>query len=1106
MPTIEELYALAESQQQAQRAQFGQQLRGTLDIGGYAIPGMEPMESVLAQERQRLIRAPQREELLKSAPADPIARLFYVAENENPPSAEGMSDQQFRFAEHLQNTPAAIRPVYAGAAAGGARLEALANRALTQNGLAAQNLEAAGDINVAAESLNPGAVPHFVRGATQSIGTMALGAPLGPFGMIGVAAADASNEAYEEGKKAGLTGAKLASHVATQGIIEGGIAAAFQKFAPGFEGMFGAPVSQGFKAGLKAAGKATLQELPEELVTAELQQHFSKLHDVDKSQWTWEQFFDVGKEAAGQTVAMMGMASAPKIAVSAFTKNPSRANFDALPPEIQQQFDGRSKRSRDRAAEQLAAQEAQPEAVATEAEPVEQTPPAVETPPPSDPPWFTEDTPDEMASGDTQEIGSTPRSVGLESKPDRNWYAKRRKELEGVPPDELQRLREENAAWLADRAESVHQPSPVDQRRMQAEQVLIDRLLQSQEAQAAPVEPPEPEITTREDSDIPPDDYDAPQQAAPEEPSTGLAPIEQVGENYRRPLSDFTPKLYRETNIERALELLPGTTVGTDLTGERIHFANSPNLALGQGDNQGVLLEFDAQGLEGQVSRNKPGWDVAFQGGDAEFTTSHHGQSDYQKSLRSITVRKSAKARGPQRAMLNRTLKGLEAAGWGKVENEDGSTTYSRPAPDGPSVPQDASAPEATVEPQVEPETPHVNDSDRRSALRTWAKKDKYISVPFWAWDYGSDAYVVNVGADKGTRLLFRAALSNALGRDVDAWREGWKLTHAEADSLGLRVDRHTEGQPLSSYLRKDRGGQAAKQAGAEPQVEPETRERHPWEMRRDDLADAVNAHDRPTLERARPLLAAMFPEYTAEHDPWGIWRAIERGDELPRVPMVDFTSRHRSAVETALREGLPVPPSVLADYPDLQPKPVEKGEASNYKIGDKTWFKGDELTITTAPYEKFGGMWQDGVNSAGRTVTIATPQARSKSAESHRQDWDEQQEQFKRLAKKEQPTESPELTLKREAKPVKPKPFSPEPLKGKQTGFFPGGTGGKVGQQSLPGAPELVGQDWEDTTPDEDTGHDPDIGSKPRPHSISEVVWDAAQAYGLAPPKNRLQ
>ena len=48
--------------------------------------------------------------------------------------------------------------------------------------------------------------------------------------------------------------------------------------------------------------------------------------------------------------------------------------------------------------------------------------------------------------------------------------------------------------------------------------------------------------------------------------------------------------------------------------------------------------------------------------------------------------------------------------------------------------------------------------------------------------------------------------------------------------------------------------------------------------------------------------------------------------------------------------------------------------EKLHYKIGEKTWFKGDEVTVTTEPYVLNNHQWQDAVNGKGDTVTLATP------------------------------------------------------------------------------------------------------------------------------------
>lgn len=70
------------------------------------------------------------------------------------------------------------------------------------------------------------------------------------------------------------------------------------------------------------------------------------------------------------------------------------------------------------------------------------------------------------------------------------------------------------------------------------------------------------------------------------------------------------------------------------------------------------------------------------------------------------------------------------------------------------------------------------------------------------------------------------------------------------------------------------------------------------------------------------------------------------------------------------------------------------------YSIGDKTWFKGDEITITSEPYELYGGIWQDGITENGKTVTVATPDQRKVNAKAKKHDWKVQQKQFAKLGK----------------------------------------------------------------------------------------------------------
>jgi len=102
--------------------------------------------------------------------------------------------------------------------------------------------------------------------------------------------------------------------------------------------------------------------------------------------------------------------------------------------------------------------------------------------------------------------------------------------------------------------------------------------------------------------------------------------------------------------------------------------------------------------------------------------------------------------------------------------------------------------------------------------------------------------------------------------------------------------------------------------------AKPENRQA--WEMTYAEVLKAVNPSTREELQRSRPVLRELYADKLANPaDPWGLIRAIERGNELPRTPTVDLSKRHRESIRAALSEGKPVPPAVLADYPDLAAK-----------------------------------------------------------------------------------------------------------------------------------------------------------------------------------------
>lgn len=68
-------------------------------------------------------------------------------------------------------------------------------------------------------------------------------------------------------------------------------------------------------------------------------------------------------------------------------------------------------------------------------------------------------------------------------------------------------------------------------------------------------------------------------------------------------------------------------------------------------------------------------------------------------------------------------------------------------------------------------------------------------------------------------------------------------------------------------------------------------------------------------------------------------------------------------------------------------------------EIGEKTFFRGNEITITTAPYELYGGWWQDGVDETGKTVSVVSPTQREADAKKAKAEHKEQQAGFARLA-----------------------------------------------------------------------------------------------------------
>ena len=69
------------------------------------------------------------------------------------------------------------------------------------------------------------------------------------------------------------------------------------------------------------------------------------------------------------------------------------------------------------------------------------------------------------------------------------------------------------------------------------------------------------------------------------------------------------------------------------------------------------------------------------------------------------------------------------------------------------------------------------------------------------------------------------------------------------------------------------------------------------------------------------------------------------------------------------------------------------------YAIGQKTFFRGQEITITTEPYYLHGATWQDGITESGKIFTVRSLEEIAKRAERTKSEWAEQQTAFRGLA-----------------------------------------------------------------------------------------------------------
>lgn len=169
----------------------------------------------------------------------------------------------------------------------------------------------------------------------------------------------------------------------------------------------------------------------------------------------------------------------------------------------------------------------------------------------------------------------------------------------------------------------------------------------------------------------------------------GKIPVERtidstpfVGGIRQAPESSAVPQpLYRETNADGAVDMVEGMTrnLGGLSTAKNSVFASTtPELALGQGNNTGVVLKLDPAGYDSKVSNAKPAAEFLNTQGQSEVQLTNKAGVNSGEHVMSVTLNKGWKAQG-DRNYAERLLLRMRQGNWARTENEDGSITYTNP-------------------------------------------------------------------------------------------------------------------------------------------------------------------------------------------------------------------------------------------------------------------------------------------------------------------------------------------------------------------------------------------------------------------------------------------
>jgi hypothetical protein len=130
-----------------------------------------------------------------------------------------------------------------------------------------------------------------------------------------------------------------------------------------------------------------------------------------------------------------------------------------------------------------------------------------------------------------------------------------------------------------------------------------------------------------------------------------------------------SPTLFRETSAYQFWDMFQDENAA-------VHMAQDRSLALGQGTNKGIFLEFDAAQLSGRANVDKPGMGVPLKHIAGEVIAEGNSPERFERALKSIEIRDTA---GQDRGSLKRILSVFRSRGWVSEPLQDGGVRLTRP-------------------------------------------------------------------------------------------------------------------------------------------------------------------------------------------------------------------------------------------------------------------------------------------------------------------------------------------------------------------------------------------------------------------------------------------